>query len=81
MVARYSRAPSSSSSASRTDARVPRIAGQMRRPAQRYVPIGKQVRLGMTIALRSLCSTTVDMGSGCGEAGAEGRGASSVDWS
>jgi hypothetical protein len=34
----------------------------------------------MTIALRSLCSATVDMGSDCGEAGAEGRRASSVDW-
>jgi hypothetical protein len=32
----------------------------MRRPPQRYVPIGKQVRLGMTAALRSLRSTTVD---------------------
>jgi hypothetical protein len=38
----------------------PRIAGQMRRPAQRYVLIGNQVRLRMTIALRPLCSTTVD---------------------
>jgi dihydrofolate reductase len=51
----------------------PRVAGQMRRPAQKYLPIGKQVRLRMIIALGSLCSTTVDMGSCCGEAGAEAR--------
>ena len=52
-----------------------RIAGQMRRPPQRYVPIGKQVRLRVTVALRSLRSTTVDIASGYGEGGAEGRGA------
>ena len=49
-------------------------------PGVEVRPDRKQVRLRMTIALGSLCSTKVDMGSGCGEAGAEGRGASSVDW-
>jgi hypothetical protein len=45
----------------------------MRRPLQRYVLVGKQVRGRMTVALRSLGSTIVEMGSSYGEARAEGR--------
>ena len=52
--------------------RFSRTAGQMRRPLQRYVLIGKRVRVRMTVALRSLGSTIVEMGSSYGEARAEG---------